>query len=323
MKKTSLPLIVLLLHVFIGYSDTTLAEDSLDDLLRVEAKVQAAVSKVMQSVVAVTDGQGWGSGVIVSPDGLVLTAGHVMASPFSRGYEVTFPDGSVADAEPLGKNLNVDAGMVQITDSGQFPFVKIASRLPSKGEWVISLGHSGGFEIGRKPPVRTGRVLGYRDHQLITDAVLIGGDSGGPLFNLDGEVIGIHSSIGDSIAENRHVTIDTFRKHWTRMKGGEVWGELPNLSPSKNRKERKRAKLGIIVDRNASNALIKEVHADGPAARAGIKPGDVVTRFDNRSISDSKALIDLIKTRQPGVGYNVEIMRNGNYFTLYIVLDNF
>lgn len=297
-------------------------EDTLDDLLRIEAKVQASVSKTMPAVVAVTDGQGSGSGVIVSETGLVLTAGHVMASPYHRGYEVTFPDGSVAKAKPLGKNLNVDAGMVQIIDPGKYPFVKIAARQPQKGDWVITLGHSGGYEIGRKPPVRTGRVLGYRNHQMITDAVLIGGDSGGPLFNLDGEVIGIHSSIGDSIAENRHVTIDTFRKHWTRMQVGDVWGELPELS-AKNKKKRARAKLGIVVDRNADNARIKEIHPGGPASRAGILPGDIVTRFDGKPISDSKALIDLIKTKSPEVGYNVEIQRNGNYFTLYIVLDKF
>ena len=323
MKNTAFQFVVILIILSVGLLSRLHAEDSLDDLLRIEARVQAAVSKVMQSVVAVTDGQGSGSGVIVSPDGLVLTAGHVMASPYQRGYEITFPDGSVAKAKPLGKNLNVDAGMVQISEPGSYPHVKIATRRPEKGDWVITLGHSGGFEIGRKPPVRTGRVLGYRDHQLITDAVLIGGDSGGPLFNLEGEVIGIHSSIGDSIAENRHVTVDTFRRHWTRMQGGEVWGELPDLSPDKKKKTRSRAKLGIVVDRNANNALIKEIHPGGPAARAGILPGDVVTRFDNKNIPDSKALIELIKTKKPGLGYSVEILRNGNYFTLYIVLDKF
>ena len=324
MNSTGLRIRAILQTTFIVFCLTgaTAAEDTLDELLRIENKVAESVSKVMSAVVAVSDNVGSGSGVIVSEDGLVLTAGHVMASPFKGDYEVTFPDGSVVKAVPLGKNLNVDAGMLKIVEPKKYNYAKIAGAAPKLGDWVINLGHSGGFEIGRKPPVRTGRVLGYRDHQMITDAVLIGGDSGGPLFNLDGEVIAIHSSIGDSIAENRHVTIDTFRKHWTRMERGDVWGELPDLSAPR-KKKRPRAKLGVVVDRTASNALIKEIHSGSPADLAGIRVGDIVTRIDNQRILNSRELIEVIKTKTPGREYSVEILRNGQFFTLRIALGEF
>jgi len=297
------------------------AEETLEDLKALEKQIQNTVSNVMPAVVSVTDGQGFGSGVIVSRDGLVLTAGHVMASRFKGNYEVIFPDGRRVKAEPLGKNLNVDAGMVRIVEPGPFPSVKIAQSDPLEGDWVITLGHSGGYDLGRKPPVRTGRVLKRKGHQVISDAVLIGGDSGGPLFNIDGEVIGIHSSIGDSIAENRHVTISTFRDHWSRMASGAVWGALPDLAKSKRKP--KRARIGVVVDRTAGNALVKEVHEGSPAHDAGIRIGDIITRFDNAPISSAKELIDLVKTRKPGQGFYVELLRNGMYFNVYIVLEKY
>ena len=306
-----------LVPTFISYA---VAEETLEDLKELEKQIQSTVSKVMPAVVSVTDGQGFGSGVIVSADGLVLTAGHVMASRFKDNYEVIFPDGTRVKAEPLGKNETVDAGMVRIVTPGPYPYAKIAQSDPLEGDWVITLGHSGGYDLGRKPPVRTGRVLRRKGHQVISDAVLVGGDSGGPLFNIDGQVIGIHSSIGDSIAENRHVTINTFRKHWTRMASGEVWGELPDLSKSK-RKE-KRASIGVVVDRTADNALVKNVHEDSPAYNAGIRIGDVITRFDNVPISSAKELIDLVKTCKPGKGFSIEILRNGLYFNVYLVTSS-
>ena len=297
---------------------TSVAQESVEQLRQVEAKIQKAVSLAMPAVVAVTDGHGFGSGVIVSEDGLVLTAGHVMSSPFKGKYEVIFPDGRRVRAEPLGKNLNVDAGMVRITQPGPYPFAKVAGDDARIGDWVITLGHSGGYDLGRKPPVRTGRILKEKDHQLISDAVLIGGDSGGPLFNIEGEVIGIHSSIGDSIAENRHVRINTFRQHWTRMAQGDVWGRLPNLSEPK--KKTRRARIGVIVDRTAVNALVKSVHEGSPAYKAGIRGGDVITRFDNTAVGDAQDLIDMVKTKRPGQSFMVEIQRNGLYFSAFIVL---
>jgi serine protease Do len=192
-----------------------------------EAAVLGVVEKATDAVVAVTDGESYGSGVIVSPDGLVLTAGHVIMSEASE-FTLQLPNGRTAQAKPLGKNLNQDAGMLQITDAGPWPYVDVADgRGIQRGDWVVAMGHSGGHDLGRRPPVRLGRVVRLERDAVTSDSPIIGGDSGGPLFNLAGQVIGIHSSIGESIAENRHVSIQIFLRDWDRLKGGESWGRLP------------------------------------------------------------------------------------------------
>ena len=185
--------------------------------------------------------------MIVSADGLILTAGHVMTE--SSVYEIILPSGQTVKAKPLGLNLNVDAGMLQIIgdSSTSWPYVNIEKTVPLRpSQWVVSLGHSGGFEIGRTPPVRTGKVLKLKKDVVVTDAVLIGGDSGGPLFNLNGDLVGIHSSIGDTVAENRHVSMPVFLRDWEAMKAGKRWGELPALiNPLP---ENRRGIIGVRVD---------------------------------------------------------------------------
>ena len=268
------------------------SQTSLESLLKTEKKIQSSVSKVMESVVAVTDNGGAGSGVVISSDGLILTAGHVMASR-SGDFEILFPSGRTARARALGRNLNVDAGMIQIIDPGPWPHVDVARQMPAIGEWVVSLGHSGG-----------------------------------PLFNLDGELVAIHSSIGDTIAENRHVKITTFKQHWTRLRRGDQWGKLPELDGDEEAKPtrpvRAKARMGIVVDRSATRARINKVHPNSPAQRVGIQAGDVVTEFDRVQITSSAQLINLIKNKRPGQAYWVEINRNNAYrFRAQVILEQF
>ena len=269
---------------------------SLEKLKEVEEKVKLVAERNTDACVAITAKSSAGSGVIVSPDGLILTAGHVM-TPGVKEYEILFPDGRTAYAKPLGSNLGVDAGMVKINDPGPWPFVEIgkADEL-KKGDWVVSLGHSGGYELGRKPPVRTGRVLGRTEYQLETDAVLIGGDSGGPLFNLDGELVGIHSSIGDSVAENRHVTTETFQRDFDRLKRGESWGQLPELVNKND--GTKPPKIGIVID--LQTAEVKLVREKSPASAIGIREGDIILKFDGQKLESGRQLIDIVKTKISG-----------------------
>lgn len=289
-------------------------------ILELQSKIEAVVSANMESCVAVSDGVGFGSGVVVSQDGLILTAGHVMST--NNEYEIIFPSGRTARAIPLGRNLNIDAGMVQIIDKGTWPAAKLASKSPQLGDWTVNLGHSGGFELGRKPPVRTGRYIRKRGHQLVTDAVLIGGDSGGPLFNLDGEVIGIHSSIGDSVAENRHVDIAEFRHSWDRMRRNETWGQLPVLG-AKPPKNFKRAKIGVTVDRKSPIARISKVRGGSPADLVGIQANDIVTEFDGEQIVGPIQLIEKIKQKEPGDICSITVDRGGQLFRFMIHLKRF
>ncbi len=293
--------------------------DTIARLKEVEKRVSQVVSKNMPMCVAVFDGVGYGSGVIISADGLVLTAGHVMTSPDHGQYEITLPSGRMVKAKPLGKNLNSDTGMVQILEPGPWPFVKLnQDRFQTPGDWVVSLGHSGGWELGREPPVRTGRILAQEGQTLVTDAVLIGGDSGGPLFNLTGELIGIHSSIGDSVAENRHVTTASFVRDWDRLKRGESWGHLPELNEPDDKT--RRGLIGVSVDKTAANCLIKSIEIGSPASDVGIEAGDVVTEFDGIMIKNGQHLIDVIKTRHAGDVCSITVTRNGNTLRFEIML---
>ena len=295
-----------------------------EDLKKIQEKVKRVAREKMNVVVSVTDGIGFGSGVIVSEDGLVLTAGHVLLTG-GTDFRVIFPDGREAKAEPWGRNLNVDAGMVRIIEEGPWEHAELGdSNSLKKGDWCICMGHSGGYELGRRPPVRAGRIVDFEPEQLVTDCALIGGDSGGPLFDLEGKVIGIHSSMGSSVAENRHVSIATFRKHWDRLVAGDRWGKLPELtsksSPDPRRPKAERASMGIRVDRSSDVATILVVHSGGAAEKAGLRSGDVVIVFDEVVINSSVHLIDLIAVRNPGDSVHITLLRGDKKKRILITL---
>lgn len=289
----------------------------------VETRIRSIVASNMDACVAISDGLGFGSGVVVSEDGLILTAGHVITGP--GPYEVIFPSGQTVRAKRLGKNLDVDSGMLKLESPGPWPYVEIANVQPNRrgsdpmiGQWVVCLGHSGGFELGRLPPVRSGRVLFRKSHHVVTDAVLIGGDSGGPLFDLEGKLIAIHSSIGDSIAENRHVTIDIFRRDWDRLKRGESWGSLPDLNdPSEKRRP---GKLGVIVDRTTPQAVIKSINDGSPAEDVGLRAGDIVISFNRIPIRNGDHLIEVVKRFHAGDVYPIVIARGDKQIRFEIQL---
>lgn len=309
----------LALAFFGNFSGVAIANDNpaIAKLKEIQAKVTSVVSKNLDACVVVNDGVGSGSGAIINESGLVLTAGHVMSAP--GPYTIVLPSGRTVKAKALGKNLNDDTGMVQIMEPGPWPFVKMDPNPDFKtGQWVVSLGHSGGFELGRNPPVRTGRILGTKGGQLLTDAVLIGGDSGGPLFNLEGELIGIHSSIGDNISENRHAMTSSFVRDWDRLKRGDTWGKLPDLNDPDVKK--RKGLLGIKVDLEASHCRIKSVDVGMPAHDIGLEANDIVKVFDNVVITDGRHLIDVVKRKFAGDVCPIVIERGGKKFEFEILL---
>lgn len=307
--------------LLLGIQLTALSDDNptIQSLKQIQQMVSQVAANNMDACVAISDGYGFGSGVIVSPDGLVLTAGHVMASDDRGQYEIILPSGKTVAAKALGKNLDTDAGMIQITDPGPWPFVEVnQSHRLQPGDWVVSLGHSGGFELGRNPPVRSGRILGRKGVQILTDAVLIGGDSGGPLFDLTGKLIGIHSSIGDSVAENRHVAMDVFQRDWQRLQRGDSWGQLPELNEPDQ--EKRRGLIGVRLNLNAPQALIRQVDPGMPASDVGVLVGDIVTEFDSTKITNGRQLIELIKQKHAGQVCPMTVLRNGSQIRFEIIL---
>ena len=200
---------------------------SVDDLRTIQQQVRRVLDRVMPATVGVQIGSSAGSGVIVSPDGLVLTAGHVSGKP-NQNVVFLMSDGRRVRGRTLGLNHRIDSGMMKITDKGPWPYVPLAeSSNVSPGQWVVATGHPGGYSEDRSPPVRLGRILFANDDVLCTDCTLVGGDSGGPLFNMQAEVVGIHSRIGD-----RSQTTSTCLSRPTVRRGTDCWRDKPGEANS-------------------------------------------------------------------------------------------
>ena len=255
------------------------------------------------------DGRGSGSGIVVSEDGLILTAAHVTSS-MPNGVIVIFPDGTRKAGEILGADYNRDASMVQITDEGKYPFVSTGqSNSLQRNQWTVALGHSGGFDPTRKPPVRLGRVLANTDF-VVTDTAVVGGDSGGPLFDVEGRVIGIHSNIGMTLSENRHVPIEVYLSQWEKLKGGETSGRRFNSNPQPVQSP-DRPMLGVQLGAGEGGVLVTEVVPNSPAEKAGLKDGDLIIKVNGKDVSEPDGLIRLVGEFKAGDEISFVYRRDG------------
>lgn len=282
------------------------------ELKAMQERVQKLAKQVIPCTVNVRIGRGrgqaQGSGVIVSEDGYVLTAAHVNGAP-GRDVVFTFADGKTAKGKTLGIDVGVDAGLMKITDEGKWPHVELGdSDTLNAGQWLLATGHPGGYQKGRPPVVRLGRVLMATDSAIMTDCTLVGGDSGGPLFDMDGKVIGIHSRISEEITQNIHVPVQNYQDHWDQLVDGDRIG-VPV-----------RAFVGVIRDDDAGNCRILAVHPDSPADKAKIMPGDVITKFDGKDVPDFDALVVLVRRKKPGDKVKIEVLRDEDRFELELVL---
>jgi serine protease Do len=293
---------------------------TLEDLVKLEQKVAGVSQRVLGTTVALLSGQteSSGSGVVVAADGLILTAAHVIQG--SEEVVVVFPDGKQVPGKVLGANYSKDIAMVKISEAGPWPFVEMGESKPLKaGDWVVALGHSAGFDPGRTPPVRFGRVVSEGPGNFFTtDCTLIGGDSGGPLFDLEGKLVGIHSSIGYSLKNNNHAGIDGFRVDWERMLEGEAWGRLSMnpFAPS----EMPVLGIGMGVERGHRGVPVESVAANSPAAAAGIRVGDVIQSINAERIRNGQELLQVLAKRQAGDEVKVAVMRGQRQLEFEVVL---
>src|SRR5262249_29460282 len=195
-----------------------------EDLKVIQQQVRKVLDKVLPCTVGVRIGPGQGSGVVVSKDGYVLTAGHVSGPP-GRPAVVILPSGKKVKAKTLGVNRGMDSGLIKITEEGEWPFAEMGKSADlKKGQWCLAVGHPGGFRPDRTPVVRLGRVVTNLKSIVHTDCTLVGGDSGGPLFDLEGKVIGIHSRIGGPVTADPHPPGGTHPHRWGELAQGEAWG---------------------------------------------------------------------------------------------------
>jgi len=284
------------------------APENRADIEEIQKALTSALQKARDATVCIDIGDGSGSGVIVSEDGLVLTAAHV-STGVGKEVTVIMEDGRKLKAETLGLVADVDAAMVKITDKGPFPFVPIDKEGTSKlGDWVFSLGHSGGFDKERGSVVRLGRLVRIANSTIQTDCALIGGDSGGPLFDMSGKVIGIHSRVGEQLQVNMHVPVKEFISNWDGMLQSEFIGE----GPFAQKPEKGSGLLGVATEAKTGGGLkVMKVGGGTPAEKAGIKEGDVLLKLNGTALEKREQLQDLIKEMAAGDPVEIEAVRAG------------
>jgi serine protease Do len=322
----------------------TTAPNTLDEANALQAQVKKIVERVTPATVALIMGGGKdddeeargrqqvgaGSGVIVSADGLILTAAHVVEppvfgppgrrrddTPAETTVRVILPGDIRVKAKILGRNPRIDSGMVKIIDpvpekanwpgakDGKWPFVELGdSTKLSKGQWVVSLGHPGGPKYERRAPVRLGQMVraGAKDRSIVSDCTLVGGDSGGPLFDLNGKLMGIHSRIGLSIEDNIHVPTSAYQAEWDKLVAGDIIGAPPRGG---------RPVLGIVLNRDEKDkeARITEFTDGSPSEKAGLKVGDVILKFEGKAVKTSDDIDTFMSDQKPGDVVKLEIKR--------------
>jgi len=256
------------------------------DLRSMQGHMQNIAELLRKYTVGVQVGNAWGSGVIISKDGYVLTAAHVAGDP-NKDCIFTLSDGREVKGKTLGLYRTTDAGLMKITDPGEYAHAELAPSV-KENQWCLSLGHPGGYQSDRGSVLRLGHVLWILPDAITTDCTLVGGDSGGPLFDMEGRVIGINSRIGEKLSTNMHVPVSIFQHpdDWKRMVKGRAWGRMPNQEPGW---------LGVKKDENAKEAKIAGFPERSPAERQGLMVGDVILELDERPIPDFETLARAVK----------------------------
>jgi serine protease Do len=267
---------------------------------------------------------GIGSGVIITKDGYILTNNHVVDG--AKEVKVTLPDSREFTAKVIGRDPKSDIAVVKI-DANNLPVVPMAdSSKVEVGDVVLAIGNP--FGVGQT--VTSGIVsatdrgnMGIEDYEdfIQTDAAINPGNSGGALVDIDGRLIGINTAIltrsGGSQGVGFAIPSDLARTvmesliahgHVTR---GYLGVMIQNVTPQ----------LAKEFDlKNSAGALIGDVVPDGPADRAGFKPGDVVVEFDGKKVTSSRHLQLQVAESRPGSKVPVEIIRNGDHKTLEVTL---
>ena len=282
-----------------------------EDLLNVQNRLQDLLPAAKRALVSIETNDGVGSGVIVSEDGLVLTAAHVIGKTGQK-MNVRLLNGKKVSAISLGGSEISDAGMLKITKKGKWPFSPIAKRDFSKiGDWCFAIGHPGGFNKKRGVVVRLGRIIGKNEDTLQSDSRLLGGDSGGPLFDFNGNIIAIHSRVSKQPDQNFHVPIECFHINWDFYKNQEI------LTFEKLKTQ---GFLGVACEKTDLGLKVNSVVEKSAAEKYGLQKGDFLISLDGEKLDSREELTILISLKKPDELISLEYRRNETELSVQLAL---
>jgi len=265
---------------------------------------------------------GQGSGFFISHDGYAVTNNHVVQN--AENVQVTTDDGKTHDAKVIGTDSRSDLALIKV-EGEDFPYVKLADAAPRVGDWVLAVGNPfglGGTVTAGIVSAR-GRDIGagpYDDFIQI-DAPVNKGNSGGPTFDVDGNVIGVNTAIfspsGGSVGIAFDIPADTVKGVIAQLRdkgsvtrgwiGVQIQPVTPDIADS----------MGL---KQATGALVSEPQKDSPAAKAGVQSGDVITSVDDAPIHDARELARRIGTMSPGTTVKLGMIRQGQDKTVTLTL---
>jgi len=267
-------------------------------------QLKAVLDEAKAALVCIRLNGGSGSGVIVDRSGLILTAAHVVGEPGSE-LEIILPDGTELKGETLGVDAQTDAGMARILDEGEYPAVPLGDYDATKpGDWAFALGHSGGWDKDRGSVVRLGRIVRKQETTVQSDCVLIGGDSGGPLFDMAGRLIGINSRVGMNIEFSMHVPVSEFVIHDKEFRLGTVMSDerVPPFFGA--------AVEAVAVEGDAPGGLrLTKLSDNGSAKRSGLAVGDIITHADGTELTDKESFKAALDRRAAGERMQIKYYR--------------
>jgi serine protease Do len=263
-----------------------------------------------------------GSGFVISADGYIVTNNHVIEG--ADEISIEFISGEELDATLIGRDPNTDIAVLKVEADGPLPFVPFGNSDTARvGDWVMAMGNplGQGFSVSVGIVSARNRALqGSYDDYIQTDAAINRGNSGGPLFNMDGEVIGVNTAIlspnggsigiGFSMASNVVTGVVDQLLEFGETRRGWLGVRIQDMG------EDEAEALGLT---EASGALVTDV-PEGPAMKAGIEAGDVIMTFDGKKVEDTRQLVRVVGATEVGKAVDVIVWRGGEEVTLSVTL---